>query len=165
MTDQPSLEEQVGALLRQNGFYLTIAESFTGGLIADRITDVPGCSEYFIGGMVSYSNESKLAWLGVQAQTLQQHGAVSRACVLEMARGIRHTLQQDFCPHKVIGLAVSGIAGPSGGTAQKPVGTVWIAVNMEGKQKAQQHVFSGSRREIKAQSAEAALTLLLKTMQ
>lgn len=117
-----TLEEEVGELLKSRHLSLSTAESCTGGGVAARITSVPGSSEYFKGGIVAYSNEVKTSLLQVSAQTLEQCGAVSRETVIEMAKGAMKTLKTDCA------IATSGIAGPGGGTAEKPVGTVWIAV-------------------------------------
>ncbi|MBF8962020.1 competence/damage-inducible protein A [Pontibacter sp. FD36] len=115
------LEEALGALLKERGLTIAAAESCTGGYLAHRITSVPGSSAYFMGGVVAYDNSVKMQLLGVKSETLQQHGAVSEATVLEMAQNVREKLNTD------IGVATSGIAGPDGGTAEKPVGTIWIA--------------------------------------
>ena len=106
----------------KKGLRLGTAESCTGGYLAHRITGVAGSSEYFQGGYVSYSNECKQQWLDVKAETLQQHGAVSQQVVEEMVQGLLNRMMID------VGVAISGIAGPGGGTAEKPVGTIWIAV-------------------------------------
>jgi PncC family amidohydrolase len=135
---------------------LATAESCTGGLIADRITDVPGSSEYFLGGFVSYAYEAKVASLGVSWDTLHKFGAVSRETVLEMARGARTALGAD------IGLSVSGIAGPGGGLPEKPVGTTWIGLVTPEGESAEVFYWKGDRRENKEQSAEAALMMLIK---
>lgn len=117
-----TLEEEVGELLKSQHLSLSTAESCTGGGVAARITSVPGSSEYFKGGIVAYSNEVKASLLQVSARTLELHGAVSRETVMEMAQGAMKTLKTDCA------IATSGVAGPGGGTPEKPVGTVWIAV-------------------------------------
>ena len=114
-------EEKVGELLKAKNFSLSTAESCTGGGIAALITSVPGSSEYFKGGIVAYSNEIKADLLHVSVETLAQYGAVSRETVVEMVKGAMKTLKTDCA------VATSGIAGPGGGTPEKPVGTVWIA--------------------------------------
>ena len=114
-------EEKVGELLKAKNFSLSTAESCTGGGIAALITSVPGSSEYFNGGIVAYSNEIKQDLLHVSAETLARHGAVSRETVVEMVKGAMKTLKTDCA------VATSGIAGPGGGTQEKPVGTIWIA--------------------------------------
>lgn len=115
------LEEEIGRLLKAKKLSLSTAESCTGGSIAALLTSVPGSSEYFSGGIVAYSNEVKMSLLCVSAQTLEKHGAVSRETVMEMAKGAMKALKTDCA------VATSGIAGPGGGTPEKPVGTVWIA--------------------------------------
>ena len=120
--DDEEIEEVVVKLLKQHRKTLALAESCTGGNIAHRITNVPGASEVFLGGMVSYANSAKEKFLGVRAETLAQHGAVSEAVAREMAVGARERFGSDFA------LAVTGIAGPTGGTPDKPVGTVFIAL-------------------------------------
>ncbi|PVY41717.1 competence/damage-inducible protein A [Pontibacter virosus] len=115
------LEEALGQLLKERGLTISVAESCTGGYLAHRFTSVPGSSAYFMGGVVAYDNSVKMQVLGVKPETLQEHGAVSEATVLEMAQNVRQKLNTD------IGVATSGIAGPDGGTPEKPVGTIWIA--------------------------------------
>ena len=115
------LEEKVGELLKAKKLSLSTAESCTGGGIAALITSVPGSSEYFNGSIVAYSNEIKMSLLHVSAETLEKYGAVSRETVTEMVKGAMKTLKTDCA------VATSGIAGPGGGTPEKPVGTVWIA--------------------------------------
>jgi nicotinamide-nucleotide amidase len=122
-----TLEEAIGNLLLEQQKTIALAESCTGGYIAHLITRIPGSSRYFQGGMVPYQNEMKINVLGVEHSTLAEHGAVSEPTIVQMANGIRERMQAD------IGLASSGIAGPDGGTEEKPVGTVWIAV-ADGKQ-------------------------------
>ncbi len=153
--DKP-LEVQVGELLLQHGLWLAAAESCTGGLVSHLITNVPGSSEYFLGGVVAYANEVKIRVLGVDPETLKQYGAVSEQTVLEMARGIRYYLGAD------IGISVSGIAGPSGGSSDKPVGTVWIGLSSATEKFARHYLWAGNRLSVKEQSAQAALQLLVK---
>lgn len=154
-----SLEVQIGYLLRKRGLKLALAESCTGGLIGHRITDVPGSSEYFLGGIVAYAYEAKVALLGVSWDTLNTKGAVSEETVLEMARGARRILNTD------IAVSVTGVAGPGGGTPEKPVGTTWIGlVAVEGEW-AKLFRFSGDREENKISSANAALQMLLDYLQ
>jgi len=116
------LEEEIGKMLEAKKLSLSTAESCTGGGIAALMTSVPGSSEYFKGGIVAYSNEVKMSLLDVAAETLKKHGAVSRETVTEMAKGAMKRLKTDCA------IATSGIAGPGGGTPEKPVGTIWIAV-------------------------------------
>lgn len=115
------LEEEIGKLLKARGLTLSTAESCTGGGIAALITSVPGSSEYFKGGIVAYANEAKENLLGVAPQTLKLYGAVSRETVLEMLKGTMHAFKTDCA------ISTSGIAGPGGGSIEKPVGTIWIA--------------------------------------
>jgi PncC family amidohydrolase len=128
-------------------------------LIGHRLTNVPGSSDYFLGGMISYANEAKVKLLGVSQDTLEQHGAVSQETALEMAHGVRVNLQAD------IGLSVTGIAGPSGGTPDKPVGTVWIGLSSANEEYARHFLWSGDRLKIKEQSAHTALELLRQYLQ
>jgi len=150
-----SLESRIGALLRERGLTLAVAESCTGGLVADRLTDVPGSSDYFVGGIIAYAYEAKVALLGVSWDTLRAHGAVSRETVLEMAHGARKALLAD------IAVSVSGIAGPGGGLPNKPVGTTWIGLSAPEGESATSRRFLGERRENKRLAAEAALQLVL----
>ena len=150
-----SLEIELGRLLRLRGWKLASAESCTGGLIADRVTDVPGSSDYFIGGFVSYAYEAKVASLGVSWDTLKAHGAVSRETVLEMARGARTALGAD------VAVSVSGIAGPGGGLPEKPVGTTFIGLVGPGFERADVFYWKGDRRENKELSADAALRMVI----
>jgi PncC family amidohydrolase len=153
---EPSLEEQVGELLSRRGWTLAVAESCTGGLLGHLITNVSGSSDYFEGGVISYSNEVKERLLGVPHETLVEHGAVSKETALAMAQGARRLLGVD------VALSVTGIAGPTGGTAEKPVGLVYIGLAAEGTELWEKHVWQGGRVENKALSAEAALEMLLR---
>lgn len=138
---------------------LASAESCTGGLLGHMITNSPGSSDYYLGGMVTYSNEAKEKFLGVKSTTLETYGAVSRETVLKMAAGIRKTFSE-ISSKKVIGVSISGVAGPSGGSPQKPVGTVWIGLSAPDLNEAYENHFDGTREEIKAQSAVQALRIL-----
>lgn len=157
--DSESIEKTIGSLLRRHKLWLAVAESCTGGLIGDRITNVPGSSDYFLGGVIAYANQVKLQQLGVSPATLEKHGAVSRETVIEMAQGVRQQLGAD------IGLSVSGIAGPGGGTAAKPVGLVWVGLSATGYEAAWSYLWQGNRTQIKAQAAEQALRLLHEYLQ
>jgi PncC family amidohydrolase len=152
---QQQIEIQLGDLLRARGIKLGTAESCTGGLIADRLTDVPGSSEYFIGGIVAYAYEAKVALLGVSWDTLHTYGAVSRETVLEMARGARKALGADLA------VSVSGIAGPAGGLPDKPVGTTWIGLSASDGDWARKFVWESDRRGNKELSASAALQFVM----
>ena len=153
------IETQVGNLLRQRNLKLAVAESCTGGLIGDRITNVPGSSDYFVGGIIAYAYEAKVKLLGVSWDTLKAYGAVSRETVLEMAAGARRSLETD------IAVSVSGIAGPAGGTPDKPVGTVWVGLVAPQGQWARLFRFKGDREQNKAAASDAALSLLLEYLQ
>lgn len=154
------IEQSVGQLLTKKRLKLALAESCTGGLISHYITNIPGSSEYFLGSLVSYSYEAKQKWLGVKKMTLMKYGAVSRETVIEMARGARSSFANLFPSELVIGLSVSGIAGPGGETIDKPVGAVWIGLSATGKEEAWYFVWEGNREENKQQSAQKALEIL-----
>lgn len=160
-----ALEVQVGPLLRQNNLKLAAAESCTGGLIGHRLTNVPGSSDYYLGSIVAYSYEAKERLLGVKHATLLTYGAVSQETVLEMARGVRNVFTPDFPMSKIIGVSVSGIAGPGGGMPGKPVGLVWIGLSAAGLEKAYRFVWDGDRLKNKELSAEMVLQLLLHYLQ
>ncbi len=154
--ENTSLEKVVGEILREQQKTLATAESCTGGYIAHLLTLVPGSSDYFLGSVVSYSNSAKQQLLDVQALTLEQHGAVSEQTVREMAGGARRALGAD------VAISISGIAGPSGGTAEKPVGTVWMCVSDGQRTVAQRHIFGRDRGKNIHLSAVYALNLLRK---
>jgi PncC family amidohydrolase len=149
-----TLEEEVGEELVVRGETLAIAESLTGGLVASRITDVPGSSRYFIEAMVTYSDESKMERLGVREETLIAHGAVSEEVACEMAEGARVVLGADW------GISTTGIAGPTGDTEEKPLGLVYVAVSGPTGTRVVRHIFAGDRLAVKASSAEAVIKLL-----
>ena len=153
-TNQPP-ETIIASLLQARGLKIATAESCTGGLVADRITNVPGSSDYFVGGVVAYAYEAKVALLHVSWDTLRAHGAVSRLTAIEMARGVRTTLGAD------IGISVSGIAGPAGGLPDKPVGTTFIGLSANDGDWSRKFLWDGDRKQNKAASAEAALQFVL----
>jgi PncC family amidohydrolase len=153
------VEKAIGRLLTKKGWNLAVAESCTGGLIADRITNVPGSSGYFVGGAIAYSNTVKSKVLGVRTQTLAKWGAVSEQTVREMAAGICRRFGAQ------VGVAVSGIAGPSGGSMAKPVGLVYVCVKAGKTLTAERHRFRGGRRAVKEQSAEAALCVCRRVLE
>ncbi len=156
-TGGETMEEVAGILLRRHGMTLATAESCTGGLIAHRITNVPGSSDYFLEGVVSYSNESKEKILGVPKDILIEHGAVSAPVVKAMASGVRRLSGAD------IGVAVSGIAGPGGGTPEKPVGTVFIGMDSDkGGVRSEKFLFHGTREEIKLVTSSRALGFIMQ---
>lgn len=149
--DGEVIEDLVGRLLRQKELTLATAESCTGGLIAARLTDLPGSSQYFKGGVVSYSNELKEKFLGVPRQILEKHGAVSRETALAMAEGIRNRASSD------IGLSVTGIAGPGGDTPDKPLGLVYIALSAASGIQCGRYIFPGNRAGVRQGTVNVAL--------
>lgn len=162
---EESLEIQVGEWLRRRKMKLVAAESCTGGLIGHLITNVPGSSEYYLGSITAYAYEAKERLLGVSHETLATHGAVSEQVVLEMARGARRVLAGDFGEDTLIGISVSGIAGPGGGMPGKPVGLVWIGMSAPGRERAWQYLWPGDRIENKRLSAVQAMRLILDYLQ
>ncbi|HTG80814.1 MAG TPA: competence/damage-inducible protein A [Geobacteraceae bacterium] len=152
--DDDTLDVVVARMLRQKGVTLSLAESCTGGLVAKRITDLPGSSDYFIEGAVTYADAAKVRILGVPPRTLEEHGAVSSETAMAMAKGVRKGSGSD------LGLAITGIAGPSGGSEEKPVGTVFIALASRTGCHAKGYRFSGSRDEIRMITACMALEWL-----
>jgi nicotinamide-nucleotide amidase len=152
------MEEIVGRSLAISGFTLAVAESCTGGLIAERLTNVPGSSKYFVEGLVTYSNESKQRLLGVDKKLIREFGAVSQQVARDMARGVRHRAKTDF------GLAVTGIAGPDGGTEEKPVGLVFIALADDAHTEHKRFVLPGDRELIRWRASQAALDMLRRRL-
>jgi len=149
------LDLRVAGLLRGAGFTLAVAESCSGGLIAKRLTDIPGSSGYFLLGVVTYANSAKERVIAVPQALLDQHGAVSSEVAIAMAEGVRALSGSD------IAIATTGIAGPEGGTPDKPVGTVFIAIAAATGSQVVRHCFPGSREMVREATAEAALLLLL----
>ena len=154
ITAEDNLETRIGKHLYEQKFTIGLAESCTGGLIGHRITNVPGSSDYFMGSIVSYAYQSKVNLLGVSWDTLQKHGAVSRATVIEMAKGARKAFNCD------LGLSVCCIAGPGGATTDKPVGTSWIALSTPEDDRAYHFLLQGDRESVKTQLAQKALEIL-----
>jgi len=148
------LETVVGNLLRDHQMTIATAESCTGGLLSSRLTDVPGSSDYMQQGVVCYSNQSKTDWLGVSPAMIAEHGAVSEPVAAAMAAGIRAKTSA------AVGVGITGIAGPGGGTPEKPVGTVAIAVSIPGEARVRTFQFFGGRDLVKFQSTQAALNML-----
>ena len=146
----------VGPLLCARGATVVTAESCTGGLIGSLLTDVSGSSDYYLGGVISYSNKVKQDVLGVREETLAAVGAVSRETALQMAHGARRLLHADYA------LAATGIAGPTGGTPEKPVGLVYVALVGPGVERCEQHVWDGGRVDNKLRSAHRALQMLIE---
>lgn len=153
--DPYAAAQQVGERLRARGWTLAVAESCTGGLLGDRITDVPGSSDYFLGGVLAYSNQVKHSLLGVRQETLDTDGAVSAQCAAEMAQGVRRLLHADAA------LSVTGIAGPGGDTPVKPLGLTFVHLSAPGCERGMRAVWPADRRANKEDSALAALRLLL----
>jgi len=149
-----NIEQQIGDELRKRGWRLAVAESCTGGLIGHRITNNSGSSTYYLGSVTAYAYRAKVRLLGVSWDTLEAHGAVSEEAVKEMALGVRHALAAD------IGLSVSGIAGPTGGTPDKPVGYTWIGLSTPKGLWTLQHNAGGNRIENKKEIAQTAIEFL-----
>ena len=152
------LEGVIGALLRAGGATLSIAESCTGGLVSDRITNVSGSSDYFEGAIVSYSISAKVRHLGIPNEYIETYGVVSPEVARRMAEGVRKAFRTTF------GLATTGVAGPTGGTRKTPVGTVFIAVSDGRKTSVKKENLKGSRRAIKEKAAERSLRLLYENL-
>jgi len=150
-----SSEVIIGELLRKEKKTLSAAESCTGGRVSDKITNIPGSSDYFMGSAVTYSNEAKSELLGVNPESLKAYGAVSEQVAKEMALGCRRKFHSD------IGMSTTGIAGPSGGSKEKPVGLVWFAVTDGGRTMAEEKTFSGDRIAIKEAAAAHAISLAI----
>jgi nicotinamide-nucleotide amidase len=152
------LAEVVLGMCRAEGIRVAVAESCTGGMLGARITAIPGSSDVFIGGVLAYENTTKVEMLGVEAADVEKHGAVSEAVAIAMARGVRSRLSAD------IGISITGIAGPGGGTSDKPVGTVWIA--LDGRVNGARGLrLIGDRTEIRQRSAQAALDFVRRELQ
>jgi nicotinamide-nucleotide amidase len=149
-----SLEQAVGDLLRQKGLTLGAVESATGGLISHLITNVPGSSDYYKGSVTAYSNEAKIKIIGVKEDTINEYGAVSHQVASEMAQGGKKTLAVDIC------LADTGVAGPGGATAEKPVGLFYIGLASPTGTYTQRHIFEGDREQNKRDAAATALRWL-----
>jgi len=156
---QATLAEEVVQLLKNAGMTVTTVESCTGGLLSGTLVDVAGVSEVFNQAYVTYANEAKQSLVGVKSETLKVYGAVSEQTAREMAEGGAKAAKADAA------LAVTGIAGPDGGTTEKPVGLVYIGCHVNGKTVIERNIFTGSRREVREQSVEAALKLLKKQLQ
>ncbi|HKE56013.1 MAG TPA: competence/damage-inducible protein A [Pyrinomonadaceae bacterium] len=153
-----TMEQVVGLKLVVGGYTVAVAESCTGGLVAQRLTEVPGSSKYFIEGVVAYANEAKTRELGVEPMLLLEHGAVSAPVAEAMAEGIRRKAQTDF------GLSVTGIAGPGGGSEEKPVGLVYIALAAEAGTEHRKLTLPGDRQLIRWRASQAALDLLRRRL-
>jgi nicotinamide-nucleotide amidase len=145
------MENTFGKLLIQKSLTIAVAESCTGGLIGHIITSIPGSSAYFLGGIISYSNQAKCDLLSVSPETIKLYGAVSGETAREMAKGVKARFNSD------IGLSVTGIAGPDGGTKEKPVGTVYMGLAFDKEPLSIRYLFKGTREQVKQQTAETAI--------
>lgn len=154
-----SIVPSIGKILTDKGWTMSTAESCTGGLVAATLTDFSGSSAWFSGAVVAYSNEVKMAQLHVPEQAIIDHGAVSEPVVRAMAEGICKTLNVD------VGISLSGIAGPTGGTPDKPVGTVWMGWHVNGKTYAEKFIFDGDRMSVKQQSLQTVLEKLYRLLE
>ncbi len=150
--------EELGMILLSNNFTCSCAESCTGGLISASLTEISGSSAWFNGAIVSYSNDAKINVLGVSEQTIIDHGAVSAQTVFEMASFACKKLNTN------LGIAVSGIAGPTGGTDAKPVGTVYIGICLNGLTKTYHYIFEGDRQNVRLMTLKTSIELALKTL-
>jgi nicotinamide-nucleotide amidase len=148
------IEKSIARILTKRRLTLAVAESCTGGLISHALTNIPGSSRYFLCGVVAYSDEAKIKILNVPSEIIKEHGAVSKETALALAICIKHLA----CAN--IGIGVTGIAGPSGGTSLKPVGTVFISISISRHLYFKKFKFSGSRFQIKEQAKNAGLALL-----
>lgn len=156
--DVDSLEQVVGDGLRERGMTLAVAESCTGGLLSKRITDVPGCSDYYLGGVCSYANEVKMKVLGVKKETLDTVGAVSPEVAEQMAEGVAKALGAD------IGVGITGVAGPGGGTDEKPVGLVYISIWYNGQHYTRKMKSTNGRDRVRMQAASTALDMIRRNI-
>ena len=150
------IEEEIGDMLRKGGLSVSTAESCTGGLVSHRITNVSGSSDYYKGGIIAYVNAVKEELLHVRSAIIEEQGAVSAECAVAMAEHVRTLLDSDF------GIATTGIAGPTGGTPDKPVGLVYIALATKDYVHHERYIFPGDREENKREAADAALEMLKK---
>lgn len=148
----------LGELLAKRGFHLGLAESCTGGMLGERITAASGASGYFLGGVISYDDKVKASVLGVPPDVIVAKGAVSAECALAMARGVRQLLSAE------VAVSITGVAGPSGGTDVKPVGTTFIAVVTPQRERVEQYTWAGSRQENRRKSVDAALELIINSL-
>jgi PncC family amidohydrolase len=150
------LARDAGDLLRRHGLTVSVAESCTGGRLGDALTNVSGSSDYFSGGVISYSNRSKVDLISVREVSLERKGAVSEEVARQMAAGVRKALRSD------IGIGITGIAGPTGGSKDKPVGLVYICVSSGRNTFCTRNLFKGSRSRVKAQAVDRALSMLIE---
>jgi nicotinamide-nucleotide amidase len=157
--DDADLADLVLDALRARAMKLAVAESCTGGMLGMRLTAIPGSSDVVLGGVIAYANEVKVGQLGVRASTLLSHGAVSEETAREMASGARTRLAAD------VGVSITGVAGPGGGTVEKPVGTFCVAVDVRGEVRSLRTGSVGDRHEIRQRATQAALSLLRRTLE
>ncbi len=155
---EETIEEEVYRLLKEKKLTLSVAESVTGGMISDRIVSIPGVSDFFMGGVVVYSNESKVKILGVSEKTIMKEGVVSKACVFEMAKGALKVFNTD------IAIATTGIAGPTGETKDKPLGTVWFGLSSKFENRTWQRIYGGTRNEIRKAASDDALETIVNVL-
>jgi PncC family amidohydrolase len=153
-----TLEQELGKISRSKGSTISLAESCTGGLASDRITDVPGSSAYFMGTVICYSDRSKIELLGVKEGTIALHGSVSEQCALELAAGVKERF------HSSIGASVTGIAGPGGERPGKPVGLVYFAVDDGNRRIVERMLFQGDRAAVKESAADHLLGLIIRAL-
>ena len=152
------IEEVVAKLLKARGLTISTAESCTGGYISKKLTDIPGSSKYFLGGIVAYSNEVKINSLEIKGYVLEKYGAVSSQIAIMMAAKVKEKFRSD------IGVGITGIAGPGGGTKEKPVGTVYISIAFGDKVKVKRFLFPGNREKIRIRSTQMALDMVRRTL-
>jgi nicotinamide-nucleotide amidase len=159
VTDELALAERVGELLTSVRMTLAVAESCTGGMLGSWLTAVPGSSAYFLGGVLSYDDSVKVSLLRVPAQLIREHGAVSAESALAMATGVREITGAD------LGLSITGVAGPGGGTDAKPVGTTFIALADSSSERAEHRIWRGDRAQNREQSVRFALQMLIEYLE
>ena len=153
-TGKESLAEVVGQKLARQKKTIAVAESCTGGILAKLLTDIPGASEYFVSGWVTYSNSAKISELGVKAELIDKHGAVSKQVADAMAQAARKKAGTDFA------IGITGIAGPTGGSEQKPLGLVYISVESDNKCENRQFIFSHDRNSVRLRASQTALNMM-----
>jgi len=164
--EQNNLVRKIDDILASKGLWLVVAESCTGGMLGHVISNLPGVSRTFLGGIISYDNRIKQKLLGVQELTLINHGAASAQTAHEMAHGVREACSSaDIPPDRIIGVSVTGIAGPDGGSPAKPLGLVWIGVDSAGGSECLRYTGTGDRVENKRQFVEQALLFLLSHLE
>ena len=151
-------DEYLSSMMKGKGLTLSVAESCTGGMISSKITAIPGASEFFLGSVVSYSYASKTSLFKVRRETIAEHGAVSAETAEEMAAGVADLFRSD------VSAAVTGIAGPSGGSEEKPVGLVFISVRYKNRVRTTRNMFEGSRAEIRAAASDAVISEIIKAV-